>query len=127
MNLEDEITSCELRLLEAFTRNDLGILDALIDDRCRFLLPNARVVSKSTVIENYRSGRTTIASVNVSERMIHVADDVATVSLIQELKGRSYETSFNARFRYLRVWKRLGSTWKVIATAGIEIMPDAAT
>lgn len=123
MNLEDEIASCEVRLLEAFEHNDVRALDGLIDDRCLFLLPNAKVVSKSVVIENYRSGRTVIASVSVRERVIHVVDDTATVSLIQELKGRSYEATFDTRFRYLRVWKRLDSAWKVIATAGVEIVP----
>jgi ketosteroid isomerase-like protein len=64
-----------------------------------------------------------MADVSVSDRAIQVAGDIATVSLIQELKGRSYETSFDTRFRYLRLWKRFDSTWKVIATAGVEITP----
>jgi ketosteroid isomerase-like protein len=116
-----QILECERILLEAFKNKDLQALGDLLHDNCLFILPNAKTVTKSMVIENYRVGDMVMTSLVSNDHMINFIDDTAIVSLDLELKGKYFDQSVETNCRYLRVWKLFNNTWKVIAVAGIQI------
>jgi hypothetical protein len=37
------------------------------------------------------------------------------------MKGKFLTGEFEGRFRYIRVWKSFGNSWKVIAGSGTQI------
>jgi ketosteroid isomerase-like protein len=116
-----KILECERVLLEAFKNKDLKSLEDLLHDDCLFILPNAKTVTKSMVMENYRVGDMIMTSLISNDHLINFIGDTAIISLDLELKGKYFDQSMETKCRYLRVWKLFNNNWKVIAVAGIQI------
>ena len=123
MTVENQLLENEEKLLTAFKNKDLTVLEELIHHDSIFILPNSKTVTKSMVLENYRTGTTEMFSINASDRIMNIIADTAVVSLNQELNGKYNDQTFNTHFRYLRVWKLFEKGWKVIATSGIQTNP----
>ncbi len=111
----------EKTLLDAFQNKELETLDTLIYNDAVFILPNGMQLTKQAVIENYRSGNTAMTTIVASDQLIRVLDDTAIVSFTLHLKGNSIGNSIDAKFRYMRVWKLFGDSWKAIAVSGVPL------
>ncbi|HSH65720.1 MAG TPA: nuclear transport factor 2 family protein [Bacteroidia bacterium] len=118
---KEEIINCEKNLLDAFQRCDLSLIDHFLHSNAQFIYPNGLLLTKPTVLENYRSGNSAFHSIETSEQVIEIIDDTATVSMIMELKGTYKDQQINNKFRYIRVWKLMQDEWKVIATSGVQL------
>lgn len=121
MGYEQQILENEKRLLTAFKDKDLETLDELLHDDLLFILPNGLTETKISLLDNYRSGNTVMTSISPSDYVINFIGDNAIVSLNLELKGQYFDHIIEAKFRYIRVWKLLGGSWKVIAGGGIQL------
>ncbi len=121
MESKAQLQELEKKLLNAFGNKDLQTMDELIHDQALFVYPNGLPVTKSMVLENYRSGKSAFSAIVPGEEMIHLFDDTAVVSLHLELKGNYQEQVISAGFRYIRVWKLFQGQWKVIAVSGVPI------
>jgi ketosteroid isomerase-like protein len=122
MKSENQIIECENKLLKAFTQHDLIALDELIHESAFFVLPNGLAVTKSMVIENYRSGHTSMTSITPSDQQINMLEDTAVVSVNLEMTGKYNDQIISQQFRYIRVWKLLMERWQVIAVSGVRIV-----
>lgn len=120
MNYQQEIIQHEEQLLNAFGNKDIAALDELIHNDAVFVLPNGLTVTKTAVLDNYRTGNTTM-TVTSSDQKITLLNDTAIVSMNLELKGNYFEEKISSQFRYLRVWKLVRNDWKVIATSGVPL------
>ena len=69
-----------------------------------------------------RSGNMKVHSISSSEQQINLIGDNAIVSVLIELKGKYLEHPIDGKFRYIRVWKLINDTWKVIGGSGVQIM-----
>ena len=118
---KEQIIENEKILLDAFQNCDLKILDDLIHDNAHFVYPNGLLVTKSIVMDNYRSGNSAFNSVTASEQEINFIDDTAIVVVILDLNGKYKEQLINQKFQYIRVWKLFNDKWKVIAVSGVQI------
>ncbi len=107
--------------MDAFQNNDLSVLDELIHESALFVLPNGLSVTKAKVLDNYQAGDTVMTSITSSDQKINFVNDTAVVSINLELKGKYFEQDVSSQFRYIRVWKSINDTWKVIATSGVPI------
>jgi ketosteroid isomerase-like protein len=116
-----QILACEKKLLDAFRDKDLLVLDELIHDQALFVLPNALTINKSQLLENYRTGHTSMAALTTSDQLIHFIEDTAIISFQMEMKGTYHEQEISALFRYMRVWKWINNNWKVISTCGVPV------
>ena len=121
MSLKELIIEQEKRLLHAFENKDLAIIDELLHDDAQFVYPNGQQVTKSNVLDNYRSGNSAFNTIIASEQLITLIDDTAIVTMILELKGNYYDQQISSLFQYIRVWKLFGSDWRVIAVSGVQI------
>jgi hypothetical protein len=124
MNYQEQIIENEKKLLDAFKNKDLTVLQELLHDNLLFILPNGLTETKTGVLNNYRSGDTVMASISASDYVISCIDDTVIVSLNLELKGKYFDHVIEAKFRYIRIWKLFGETWKVIAGSGIQLSND---
>jgi hypothetical protein len=118
---KSQIMACEKKLLDAFTNKDLIVLEELIHEHALFILPNGKTVSKLMVLDNYRAGDTVMTSIIPSDQLIHFIEDTAVVSVNLEMKGNYFDRLISSQFRYIRVWKLVEDTWKVIAVSGVPI------
>lgn len=118
--IKDLIIALEEKLLKAFCDYDVNTLDELIHESALFILPSAQTISKSTVLDNYRQRKMTMEIVP-SDPLVNLIGDTAVISVNLESHTTAGDIKSHAQFRYLRVWKRLNGTWKIIATGGVLI------
>ncbi len=117
----EQIIESEKRLLTAFQKNDTNILNELLHDDLIFVIPSGKTITKAMDLENMRSGNMTVHSISSSDQHINIISDNAIVSVMIELKGKYLEHNIDGKFRYIRVWKLINNTWKVIGGSGMQI------
>ena len=118
---KEQIIEKEAELLAAFQKCDLHTLDQLIHEDALFVLPNGLTVTKSKVLDNYRSGSTAMTSIQATDPIITLINDNAIVSVNLEMTGNYNDQVISQHFRYIRVWKLCTDIWKVIAVSGVPL------
>ena len=121
MTQDEQIIACEIRLLEAIKTGDIDVLEELLHDRLIFNIPTGQTITKSMNIENYRLGIMTVDDISVTNQIITTIDNISTVAVTVDLKGKYGDQIIAGKFRYLRVWKLFNNSWKIIAGSGIQI------
>lgn len=118
---DDQIIECENRLLEALKIGNIKVLEELLHDNLIFNIPTGQTITKAMDIENYRSGILTVSEISATNQIIKSIDDISTVAVTLHLKAKFADQIVDGKFRYLRVWKLVGNSWKVIAGSGFQI------
>ncbi len=121
MTQENQILECEIRLLKAMKTGDIKILDELIHDNLMFNIPTGQTITKAMDIDNYRSGMLMVHEISATDQIIKSVDDISTVAVTLYLKAKYADQNVDGKFRYLRVWKLVENSWKVIAGSGFQI------
>jgi hypothetical protein len=121
MTQDEQIIECENRLLEALKIGDIKVLDELLHDNLIFNIPTGQTITKAMDIDNYRSGILTVSKISTTDQIIKSIDDISTVAVTLHLKAKYADQVIDGKFRYLRVWKLAGNSWKVIAGSGFQI------
>ena len=121
MNQTQIIQDCENQLREAMLKSDIEILDRLLHDDLLFILPSADVITKKMDLETHHSGNLKLEEINSSLDSIQFIGENAVVTLTLDLIGKSFNQSFEGKFRYLRVWKKIDEQFKVIAGSGVAL------
>jgi ketosteroid isomerase-like protein len=115
------ILDYENRLLNAMRASDIKSLDELLHDDLIFNIPTGQTITKSMDIENYQSGIMKVSEIIAIDQTIQSFDGVYTVAVTLHLKAKYADQMVDGKFRYLRVWKLFGNSWKVIAGSGFQI------
>lgn len=121
MTQEQKIIECENRLLEAMKTGNIQVLDELLHDSLIFNIPSGQTITKEMDIENYSSGIITFDDISMSDRIIRFNENVSTVVVSVYLKAKYADQIIDGKFKYLRVWKLINNSWKVIAGSGFQI------
>lgn len=116
---KNQIIELEIKLLDAFANKNLSTLEELIHPDAIFILPNGLSVTKTNVLDNYRSGNSAFSNIHASNQLINIVDDTAIVSINLNMEGKYFDKPISAQFSYLRVWKLCNNQWQVIATSGV--------
>ena len=117
----NQIIECEDRLLEAMKTGDIKILDELIHDNLIFNIPTGQTITKAIDLDNYRSGMLIINEIVATDQIIQSFDDTYIVAVTIQLKAKYATQNIDGQFRYLRVWKLIENSWKIIAGSGFQI------
>ena len=72
-------------------------------------------------IETYSSGVMKIFDIAIIDRTIKSLDDFSTVAVTVNLKAKYDDQVIDGKYKYLRVWKLFGKSWKIIAGSGFRI------
>lgn len=121
MTIEDQIILLEEELLSAMKAGDITVLEQLIHDDLVFNIPNGLTISKSMDIETYSSGVMKIFDIAIIERTVKSLDDFSTVAVTINLTAKYGDQVIDGKYKYLRVWKLFGKSWKIIAGSGFRI------
>ncbi len=116
-----EILKLENRLYEAMKNSDLKDLDTLLHEDLLFIAPGGEILTKEKDMETYRSGHLKINSLDPEVKKLQIMDDLAIVVLLIDLKGTYQNESFEARYQYIRFWKRFPEGIKVVGGSGVQI------
>ena len=120
-NLEAEIVAREAALLRAIITNDVALLDDVLHDDLLFNGPDGRTGTKAQDLANYRSGGIQLRRAEPSDRLVSAIGDAVVVAVTVALEGSYLGVRVDGRFRYLRVWKRIGGAWRVIAGSVVAL------
>ena len=122
--LEAEIIGRENALLSAVMTNDVALLDDLLHDDLLFNGPDGQTGTKALDLANYRSGDIQLRRAEARDRLISAIGDDVVVAVTVVFEGSYLGIRVDGRYRYLRVWKRVGGAWRVIAGSVVP-MPAA--
>ena len=120
-NLEDEIVAREDALLRAITSNDVALLDDVLHDDLLFNGPDGQTGTKAQDLANYRTGGIQLRRAEASDRLVSAIGDDVVVAVTVALEGSYLGLPVDGRYRYLRVWKRIGGAWRVIAGSVVPL------
>jgi len=115
MDTVQQIEALEARLIAAMKTSNVSELQELLSDSLIFTNQNGHIVTKSDDINMHQSGKLEIYSLETSAQLITLYDDVAVVSVVQDLGGDFDGHTYAGIFRYTRVWKLTDGKWQVIA------------
>lgn len=118
---EQKVLAVEEQLRQAMKNSDVATLDQLLHEDLLFVLPNGQVVTKQMDLETHQSGNLILQEITSSIDAIKHIEENVIVTLTSNLKGQMLEQSFEANFRYLRVWKMFNGQFKVIAGSGVQL------
>ena len=116
-----QVIASESSLLLAMKTNNVERLEELLHDDLLFNTPDGATATKAMDVNNYRSGNIHLHTVASSDQTVHVISDTAVVAVTVELKGNYLGQPLDGKFRYIRVWKRVESSWKVIAGSVVPV------
>lgn len=120
---KEQILAAEARLAAAMKASDAEALDGLLHDDLLFNGPTGETATKAMDLANYRSGGVRLTAVEPSDYTLSAIDDDVVVAVTVRLEGEYMGERAAGRFRYLRVWKRYGDSWRVI---GGSVVPLAS-
>ena len=86
----------------------------LLHDDLLFIIPNGETITKEMDLASHRAGEMIIDELEIEYEKINIIKDCAVVTLSIETKGKMLGEHFEGRFRYIRIWKQVENTLKVI-------------
>lgn len=118
---KDEILDVENRLHQAIKESNIQSLKELLHKDLLFITPNGEVITKEIDLKTYSDGDLKISELVPHVEHLNIIDDLAVLTLIIELKGDYKAETFEAKYRYIRFWKKFSEGIKVIGGSGTQI------
>jgi uncharacterized protein (TIGR02246 family) len=119
---EQELVAVDDRRMDALRRGDALPLERIYADDYTLVTGTGQVRSKADQITELKSGRLRYATIESVERQVRLYGDVGVIVSRQKaviLQNGQQITSGDERVT--RVYKRIGGSWRVIATHATPI------
>ncbi|WP_175675918.1 nuclear transport factor 2 family protein [Burkholderia ambifaria] len=111
----------EAALRAAMLTNDVDALDALLDDDLIFTVPTGQVIAKHDDLSAHRAKLLRLDALDIQEMGTKMIGEMILTTTKAMLAGRFHGAAFNGMFAYTRLWRRLGSDWRVVAGHASQI------
>jgi ketosteroid isomerase-like protein len=109
-----QIQQAESKLVAAMKINDVPSLDELLHDDLLFIAPDGQTVTKAMDLEAHRSGTMIVEEAIATIEVINIIGDIAVTTTLLKAKGKMLGQALAGEFRYIRVWKLFGKSWRVV-------------
>lgn len=116
-----EIKRLEEELRLTMLNNDAEKLDELLDESLTFVIPNGQIITKAMDLDGYKSNIQTIEKLEPLEQTIQIHDNFAVVTVKTQTKGTYNKIDASGQYRYLRIWKKINNSWKIVAGSLAQI------
>lgn len=111
----------EAALRAAMLTNDVDALDTLLDDDLVFTVPTGQVIAKHDDLSVHRAKLLRLDALDIHEMGTKMIGEMILTTTKAMLAGRFDGAAFNGLFAYTRLWRRLGSDWRVVAGHASQI------
>jgi hypothetical protein len=118
---ENSVLQQENKLYSAIKDSNISTLDQLLHDDLLFILPSGEAITKEIDLNTYRGGALKVDELLPEIENLNIIDDMAVITLTMKLKGKFNEVPFEAKYRYIRFWKKFDDGIKVVGGSGIAI------
>lgn len=112
--METSIKDLEESLRLAMLSSDIKTLDRLVSDSLLFIGPDGTTFRKQDDLELHRSKRQKLDQADWKDIEIEECGDSAVSVVTAFLSGSLDGVGFSGRFKYIRMWARIGETWKIV-------------
>jgi ketosteroid isomerase-like protein len=121
---EADVLRADDRRFEAMRKGDWSALDAALSDDLTYVHSTARLESKAEHIANLRGGKPHYRGIAPRERTARVHDNIGVVNGVSEMHVERDGKEQRFTVRYLAVYAKAGSDWRMIAWQSTRV-PDA--
>jgi len=118
---KNSILEQENKLYSAIKDGNIAALEQLLHDDLLFILPSGETITKEIDLDTYRNGALKVDELLPEIENLNIIDDIAVITLAIKLSGKFNDVPFEARFRYIRFWKKFPDGIKVVGGSGIAI------
>ena len=125
---KEDVRAADLRRISALINGDRATLDAVLDDSLTYGHADGRVQTKAELLAALSSGAVTYHSYDGPPPTVRVEGGIALLSGVAELQASARGTRVQLSLRYLAVYARKESAWRLIAyqSARIDVVPVSA-
>ncbi len=95
----EAVVNAEIELLTAIKYADVSALEKLLHDDLLFNLPDGNTITKQFDLDSYRSGKMKVESIEASDQIISIIDDMAVVTVSSCIKGTYDNAPINGAFK----------------------------
>jgi ketosteroid isomerase-like protein len=113
--VEADVLRADDRRFEAMRKGDWAALDAALADELTYVHSTARLESKAEHIENLRAGKPHYRGITPRDRKARVRGDVGIVNGVSDMHVERDGEENRFTVRYLAVYAKSGSDWRMIA------------
>lgn len=115
MSDDAEILALEDALRGAMLAGDVYVLNQLIDDDLAFVTYTGGIADKAMDLAAHAARTLQLTTMTPSDVRIRRYEDIAVVTVRMATAGTYAGAPFETTFRYLRVWRRSGNGWRIVA------------
>lgn len=116
-----EIEKMEYRLIEGIKNSDLDFLEKIMHDKLLGIAPNGQKFTKEMDLTSHREGNMVVDELIPNLEEIQIIDDIATVIITYETKGKMFETPIEGKFKYNRIWRKSDDGLKIISVSCMQV------
>ena len=117
-DVEGTITHLERDWAAAIVNKDLAALDRLLADDFNGTSPTAHTFPKTTAIEDLKSGKYAVYTMELDEISVNIYGDAAVSFTSQEEKSTYAGKNTSGHYHFTDVWIKKDGRWQVVASHG---------
>jgi ketosteroid isomerase-like protein len=117
-DVEGTITQLERDWVQAIVKKDAAALDRLLAEEFNGTSPTAHTYSKAIAIEDLKSGRYVVDSMDLDEISVNSYGDMAVAFTSQEEKSRYEGKDTSGHYHFTDVWAKKDGRWRAVASHG---------
>lgn len=118
---KERIEELEVQLMNGIKTSDVDLLDRILHDDLRCMMPDGTIITKAMDLASHRAGNMVVEALIPEIQDISIIDDTALVTIIYKAKGKMLGTPIQGTFKYLRIWKKFDEGFKVIAVSYFQL------
>jgi ketosteroid isomerase-like protein len=117
-DVEAVITKLEHEWTDAIVKKDASVLERLLAEDFNGTSPTAHTFPKSAAIDELKSGKYAVKSMDLDEVSVNVYGDTAVSFTSQEEKSSYDGKDISGHYHFTDVWVKKNGQWQVVASHG---------
>lgn len=119
-----DVIDAENKLFSAQLASNVDLLDRLLHDDLIAVAPTGQLLTKKMDLDSHKAKAMIIEDASTIIDEIKIMGETALSIVTMTAKGKMMGTPLAGKFRYFRVWKRVGDQLKVVGASFMQLPSD---
>lgn len=124
MTVEQTLMNIEQEMADAIIKGDWSVYDKYTADNGTFTDPGGMMANKSQTMAMFKSGDLKLTSSKIENMKVQMFGKTAIVTYKTRDTGTFKGRDISGQYRWIDVFVKMGSKWKLVAGQGTPIMPQ---